>query len=72
MGTSMNPYDGTLYDSVADGIKAGEKPENLVEIHGTREQVEHLSRAVRREHQRAIARAERKARLAAQGLRDAQ
>lgn len=43
----MNPDTGDLYESVQAAVEAGEREEDVVEIHGTREQVEKISQAVK-------------------------
>lgn len=43
----MNLDSGELYESMQAAIEAGEKKEDLVEVRGTREQVEKLSRKVK-------------------------
>jgi len=44
----MNVDTGKLYPSLPEALDAGEDPQNLVEIVGTREQVERLSEAVKK------------------------
>lgn len=58
----MNPYTGATYPSLAEALKAGEKPEDIVEVSGPPEAVE---RAVRSVQDGAKAKAKRKAQRAA-------
>lgn len=52
----MNVNTGALYESMEDALNAGESAADLVEITGTREQVEKISKAVQseRKHSRYL------------------
>lgn len=43
----MNVDTGDYYDSMREAVEAGEKEEDLVEVHATAEQIEKLSQAVK-------------------------
>lgn len=64
----MNANTGALYDSKAAALKAGEMERELVEITGTRSQVERVAQAVAYQHaaekRRSKAKAARRARRA--------
>lgn len=58
----MNTDTGDLYVSLVKALEAGERREDLIELRGTPEQAEKVSRAVKAEHRRRQKKAARKAR----------
>jgi hypothetical protein len=48
----VNVNTGKLYDNYDDAIKAGEKPEDIVEVFGNVEAIDRLSKNVRKTHKR--------------------
>lgn len=43
----MNPDTGELYDSMKLALDAGEKPKDLVEIYGTKQQAQEISEKIK-------------------------
>ncbi len=55
----MNVNSGVTYQSLTAALDAGEKPEDIVEIIGTEEQVQQVSDAVKARNRAANKRARR-------------
>lgn len=56
----MNVSDGRIFDSYDEALAASDDPGDVVEVHGTREQVERLSASIQ-EANKAREQANRKA-----------